>query len=302
MVRILILIIVCLAADATLADPPSRPFTSFASAKRVARDAIYAGHDITFYCGCDYTPNKTGTSGKIDATECGYAPRKNKTRGKRLEWEHVVPARFFGEHRTCWKEGNAECVRNGKAYKGRACCDKVDNEFKQIEADLHNLTPSVGEINGDRSDLPYGVVEGPATEYGQCDFKIGGDPKVAEPRDEVKGNAARIWFYMSDTYGVTLTAEQRAMFKEWSAADPVDDWEWLRNDRIDAAQGNRNPVVQYDINRASTNELMALKGIGEVRARAIVEGRPYGKKDELVQRKIIPQSVYDKIKDQIIAQ
>lgn len=56
-----------------------------------------------------------------------------------------------------------------------------------------------------------------------------------------------------------------------------------------------------DINRASAEELMALKGIGEARARAIINGRPYARKDELVLRKIVPQPVYDDIKEQIIA-
>jgi len=56
-----------------------------------------------------------------------------------------------------------------------------------------------------------------------------------------------------------------------------------------------------DINRASAEELMTLKGIGEARSKAIIKGRPYARKDELVQKKIVPQSVYDGIKDQIIA-
>jgi competence protein ComEA len=56
-----------------------------------------------------------------------------------------------------------------------------------------------------------------------------------------------------------------------------------------------------DINSASEKELATLKGIGDVRAAAIVKGRPYKGKDDLVQKKIIPQSVYDGIKDQIIA-
>ena len=58
---------------------------------------------------------------------------------------------------------------------------------------------------------------------------------------------------------------------------------------------------KIDINRAKADELMKLDGIGEARAKAIIKGRPYKGKDELVEKKIIPQGVYDKIKDSIIA-
>ncbi len=43
------------------------------------------------------------------------------------------------------------------------------------------------------------------------------------------------------------------------------------------------------------------QGIGEVHAKAIVKGRPYKGKDELVQKNIVPQATYDKIKDKVIA-
>lgn len=56
-----------------------------------------------------------------------------------------------------------------------------------------------------------------------------------------------------------------------------------------------------DLNSASVADLQALPGIGDKRAADIVKGRPYKGKDELVQKKIIPQAVYDKIKGQIIA-
>jgi len=56
-----------------------------------------------------------------------------------------------------------------------------------------------------------------------------------------------------------------------------------------------------DINRAKAEELMTLKGIGEARAAAIIKGRPYARKDDLVRKKIMPQSIYDEIKDKIIA-
>jgi DNA uptake protein ComE-like DNA-binding protein len=56
-----------------------------------------------------------------------------------------------------------------------------------------------------------------------------------------------------------------------------------------------------DINRATADELMTLKGIGEARAKAIIKGRPYARKDDLVRKKVVPQSIYDDIKDKIIA-
>lgn len=58
---------------------------------------------------------------------------------------------------------------------------------------------------------------------------------------------------------------------------------------------------QIDINSASAKELMTLKGIGEARAADIIKGRPYTGKDQLVDKKIIPESVYADIKEQIIA-
>jgi DNA uptake protein ComE-like DNA-binding protein len=58
---------------------------------------------------------------------------------------------------------------------------------------------------------------------------------------------------------------------------------------------------KIDINHAKVDELIKLDGIGEVRAKAIIKGRPYKGKDDLVSRNIIPQGVYEKIQDQIIA-
>jgi competence protein ComEA len=44
-----------------------------------------------------------------------------------------------------------------------------------------------------------------------------------------------------------------------------------------------------------------LPGIGDAYAQKIVAGRPYARKDQLVQKKIIPQSTYQKISGMIIA-
>lgn len=56
-----------------------------------------------------------------------------------------------------------------------------------------------------------------------------------------------------------------------------------------------------DINSASPDALDALPGIGKAYSAAIIKGRPYKGKDELVQKSIVPQKTYDGIKDKIIA-
>ena len=58
---------------------------------------------------------------------------------------------------------------------------------------------------------------------------------------------------------------------------------------------------KIDINSATKEQLDALPGIGEAYAQKIIDHRPYRTKRDLVIRKIIPQSTYDKVKDQIIA-
>ena len=56
-----------------------------------------------------------------------------------------------------------------------------------------------------------------------------------------------------------------------------------------------------DINSASEADLEKLKGVGPARAAAIIKGRPYRGKNELLDKKIVPSNVYNDIKDLIIA-
>jgi len=71
----------------------------------------------------------------------------------------------------------------------------------------------------------------------------------------------------------------------------------------DAAKsaGTAASAEKLDINSATKKELMTLPGIGDALSQKIIDGRPYKAKNELTQKKIIPEATYAKISDLIIA-
>ena len=71
--------------------------------------------------------------------------------------------------------------------------------------------------------------------------------------------------------------------------------------KADAPKATEAKKELMDINSASETELATLPKIGEARSKAIVKGRPYGGKDDLLKKKIIPKDAYEAVKDLVIA-
>lgn len=209
---------------------------NFDRAKMLLRTHVY--HDRTsdgdFYCGCEWTWNSRNNSGgKIDFKSCGYENRSPNqlNRAERIEWEHIMPAHSFGQQRQCWQHG------------GRANCVKTDPVFSAMEADMHNLTVAVGEVNADRSNFRFTVLPSTPKQHGQCDVKIDFKQRAAEPRDDVKGMVARVYFYMHHQYRLSMSRQQAQLFMAWDKQFPVTVWERERDRRIAKYMGHNNPFV-----------------------------------------------------------
>jgi len=202
---------------------------SFGKSKRLLATKVYPAHQKAFYSNCDYKIKEKKLI-PIHKT-CGFKYRKNKNRSERIEWEHIVPAWHFGHQLRCWQNG------------GRMTCRNTNTKFKQMEADMHNLVPAIGEINGDRSNFRFGMIEGEKRAYGKVNMEILFSNKKAEPMESVFGDIARVYFYMRDRYGLRISKTQEKMLIAWNNIDPVSSWEKKKNQLIKELQGDENLYI-----------------------------------------------------------
>lgn len=228
----LILLTVCLTFGFSISANAAPE--DFAQAKRLLREHVYFDQNQSasgdFYCGCKWQwAGKSG--GRMEKTSCGFQADSMADRADRLEWEHVMAISAVANQRQCWRDG------------GRQNCQRTDPVFNRMEADMFNLTPSIGTANALRSNTNYGMVSGPAVPLGSCTTKIGTSVRAVEPRNEVKGEAARITFYMADRYSIRLSDQQQRVLMAWDRAYPVSPWEIERDRRISFSMGHHNPFV-----------------------------------------------------------
>ena len=125
--------------------------------------------------------------------------------------------------------------------------------------DVHHLRPTDVQVNGDRGNLDFDYSDNPYPTIPGCFY----DSDSWEPRDEVKGDVARMIFYMATRYegengelDLVVVDEvntfpnpehgKLSALLEWNTMDPPSAFEETRNNRIyDNWQGNRNPFVDH---------------------------------------------------------
>ena len=171
--------------------------------------------------------------------------------------------------------GNIECVYTGfqQASGFVTFPDPINAEHlvpqsyygsvSPMRSDIWSLRPSHGSPNSARSNSPYGEVDDAAAQWYGVDAQgnyistgtIPANPDdfsersngVWEPRESQKGDIARAVYYFYTMYptqagDLSGVCDPQTLY-DWHLNDPVSAFEVQRNDRIEVAQGNRNPYV-----------------------------------------------------------
>jgi len=141
------------------------------------------------------------------------------------------------------------------------------NDVPPMNSDLFHIYPTDGQVNGRRSNYPYGEVSNPTwtslngSKLGSCSYP-GYTGTVFEPIDEFKGDLARTYFYMATCYENVIstwpgsdmldgssdkcfTTWALNLLEKWNTNDPVSQKEINRNDSVYVIQGNRNPYIDH---------------------------------------------------------
>tara|TARA_R110002033_G_scaffold135713_4_gene175356 strand:+ start:48879 stop:49619 length:741 start_codon:yes stop_codon:yes gene_type:complete len=209
---------------------------SFSASKKMLMK-VYADAPYTFYCGSKFDQKKNITlQPGIKVTK--YANRK------KVEFEHVTAAQNLGQAFPEWRNGHKECVDSkGKAFKGRNCAEKMNQEYRFMAADMFNLKASIGSVNAARSNYNFAMLPTTPSSFGSCDFRI--ENRKVQPPESARGEIARTYIYMDASYPkFSMSKSQVQLMGAWHKQFPVTANECLRAKRITKIQGNHNLIVE----------------------------------------------------------
>tara|TARA_B110000208_G_scaffold189693_1_gene251821 strand:+ start:4399 stop:5133 length:735 start_codon:yes stop_codon:yes gene_type:complete len=232
---IISLLITTLITTTTFAT--NQEIKSFSKAKNFLEKQVYNNHRTTLYCGATFDAEKRVTPPQ------GFITNKYVKRAKKIEWEHVVPAENFGRTFSEWRDGHNQCINSkGKEFKGRKCAEKVNFEYRYMQSDMFNLYPVIGAVNALRSNYNFTMLPTIKSDFGSCSMKI--DNRKAEPPEISRGQIARTYLYMDNTYKrYNMSKSQRQLMDAWDKMYPVNTWECQRAKKIFNLQKSKNNIV-----------------------------------------------------------
>lgn len=178
---------------------------------------IKDGFNMTsLYCSCPLYINKNKLN--YDRKSCNYEIQNNAKRGMRIELAHIVPPSFY----------------------------KNDQNFNLINADLHNIYPTIGELVANRLNYTFSDSIDDYNlkkNFGSCSFYIDRDQNTVTPPNKSKGIIARAYLYMQDRYQIKLSNKDQNLFNMWDKLYPPTKEECQRNIFIGRVQGNTNKFI-----------------------------------------------------------
>lgn len=162
---------------------------------------------------------------------------------KKIQWMPLVTKKEMAATRPCFD--NKICMnKSGQRFKGLVCCKQSDALYNIMLHDLHNRLPASKQIVKLRATLSFDAIAQSSGEKRQdCALYLHTKTKVLEPEDALKGEVARIYLYMYDTYSIPLSQSKIELFKSWHYQYPPSTWEKKKNSAIQKIQGNVNPYV-----------------------------------------------------------
>lgn len=187
-----------------------------------------------------------------------YEKTDKRADGYVRDWYSCTTNYTFADHGSYTKEGDC--------YNREHTVPQSWFGSGDIKSDIVHVVPTDGYVNNIRGNYPFGEVANATYQSnegyckrGYCKLDGYGDV-VFEPNKSIKGDLARIYFYMVTCYksectkwGHDFFAKDDAVFEpwafkmlmRWSKEDPVDEVEINRNIAVYDVQENRNPFVDY---------------------------------------------------------
>lgn len=142
---------------------------------------------------------------------------------------------------------------------------------------------------------------------GEKEIMVDVEGAVIKPGVYSLPSTARVQDGINAAGGLSLKVDHQALAKGINLAAHLSDSTklYIPFAGEQASLNNTNQAVagastgSVSINNGSSSELDSLPGVGPVTSGKIIANRPYSSLDELVSKKAVSKSVYDKIKDQI---